>query len=314
MISLSCIVFRMATTTKSKAKKKIIKKPAKQASVKSSSKATKSIKAPKSKLTSTLKVEKKSAVKSVTKNLRNLNLLSGILGLALAGAAGYLMNSSTYQIFTGLVTRDILTSKTQTVFVPAIHALFDLELRWAVVGILVVSAIIPLMAATRKRKMYEESLEKKVMLPRWIELAIVGAIMVEIIALLSGVQDAASLKLIGGFVVVTALLGYLLEKQIANSDNSSKGIYRLSLLTGILPWLVIASYAVNTQIYGFVRYPWYVYALYATTLLTFMGYARNQMRYSKAYINYETTEKSYMLLSIFAKVSFALILIVGLYK
>ena len=145
-------------------------------------------------------------------------------------------------------------------------------------------------------------------------MAIVSALMVEVIALLSGVQDAMTLKLIGGFMVVTALLGYLWEKQTAISAGSAKNIYRLSLLTCILPWIVIASYAVNTLIYGMVRYPWYVYALYATSLIVFMSYARNQMRYSRSYINYETTEKSYLRTGIFAKVSFALILIVGLYK
>ncbi len=314
MLSLSCIVFRMATTTKSKAKKKTTKKPASQASAKSSStKAVKVTKATKSK-TTVVKSNSKSNSKPVTDILRNLNLLSGILGLALAVAAGFLMNRSSYQIFSGLLSKDALASKTETVFAPAVHAVFDLQLRWAVVGILVVSAIVPLLAATRKRKMYEESLTKKVMLPRWIEMAVVSALMVEVIALLSGVQDAMTLKLIGGFMVVTTLLGYLWEKQSLKSDGSAKNIYRLSILTGILPWLVIASYAVNTVVYGMVRYPWYVYALYATTLVAFMGYARNQMRYDRANINYETAENGYLRIGIFAKVSFALILIVGLYK
>ncbi len=304
----------MATTTKSKAKKKTTKKPASQASAKLSTKATKITKASKSKKTTVLKAGSKSNAKPVTVKLRNLNLLSGILGLALAAVAGFLMNGSSYQIFSGLLSKDALASKTETVFAPAVHAVFDLELRWAVVGILVVSAIIPLMAATRQRKMYEDSLTKKVMLPRWIEMAIVSALMVEVIALLSGVQDVMTLKLIGGFMVVTALLGYLWEKQTLKSDGSAKNIYRLSLLTCILPWIVIASYAVNTHIYGMVRYPWYVYALYATTLIAYISYARNRMRYDRANINYETTEKSYLRTGIFAKVSFALILIVGLYK
>ena len=304
----------MATTTKSKAKKKSTKKPVRQASTKSSTKATKVSKATKSKKTTVVKADTKSIAKPATVKLQNLNLLSGILGLALAVAAGFLMNSSTYQIFAGLLSKDALASKTETVFAPAVRAVFDLELRWVVVGILLVSAVIPLMAATKKRKMYEESLAKKVMLPRWIEMAIVSALMVEVIALLSGVQYGMTLKLIGGFVIVTALLGYFWEKQTAKSDSSAKATYILSLFTGTLPWVVIACYAINTQIYGMVRYPWYVYALYATTIIAFLGYARNQMRYSRAYINYETTEKSYLRLSIFAKTSFALILIIGLYK
>ena len=293
----------MATTKKksSKAKTKTTKK--------SVTKATKTTK----KSVST-KVTKESSKKSFINKLIRLNLLSAILALALAAAAGFLMNNTSYQLFTGLLTNDELASKTGTVFVPAIHSVFDLELRWAVVGILVLSAILPLLAATRKRKQYEDSLAKKVMLWRWIDMAVISALMVEVIALLSGVQDVMTLKFIGAFVAITCVLGWFSEKRNANTPNTSWSNYILSLVTALLPWLMIGVYGVGTVLYGSVRSPWYVYALYASTLLAFTAFFINGKRRLQAKQDYEVTERNYLLLSIFAKTAFAVILIVGLYN
>lgn len=293
----------MATTTKSKAKRKTTKKPA--------TKATKTTK----KTVATAAAKAAPAKKSViTRQLNQLNFVSGAISLLLAALAGFFMTSASYQLFTGLLTKDELASTAGTVFVPAIHSVFNLELRWAVVGILVISSIVPLLAATRNRKQYEVSLAKKVMLWRWIDMAVVSALMLEVIALLSGVQDIMTLKLIGALMVITCILGWCSEKRNVGANKPVWGNYILSLVTGVLPWLVIATYAVSTSVYGLVRYPWYVYALYGTTLVAFLGYSWNGMRQLKALQDYEITERNYLQLSIFAKVAFAVILILGLYK
>ena len=304
----------MATTTKSKAKNKTTKKPASKASVNSSTKVSKATKSTTKQVTQAKSSAKTSKNVPFTDKLRRLNILSGVLGLALAVAAVFLMSKTTAQIFTGLMTNDGLASSTGTVFVTGIHSVFDLQLRWAVVGIMLVSAIIPLMSATRKRKMYEESVAKKVNVARWLELGVVTGLMIEIVALLSGVSDLSALKMMGALLVISAVLGWFWERQLAKSDNDSKSTYILSALTGIIPVVVIAGYALNTYLYGMVRYSWFVYALYATTLLVLMGYARNSMLYGKGKINYEVNERNYLRWSIFAKVTFALILIAGLYK
>lgn len=301
----------MATTTKSRAKKKTTKKTARQTQAKSVTKAAKANK----KSVSTKVVKSTAAKKPVTKQLLNrLNVASGVLALALAAAAGFLMNHTSYQLFTGLLTKDELASTVGTVFVPAVHAVYDLELRWAVVVILVLSAVVPLLAATRNRKQYEASLAKKVMLWRWIDMAVISALMVGVIALISGVQDVMTLKLIGAFMVITVALGWFSEKRNATAAKPIWDNYILGLVTGVLPWLMIAAYAIGTPLYGLVRSPWYVYALYATTLLAFLGYVGNQMRQLKGFQKYEITERNYLRLGIFAKTAFAVILIVGLYK
>ncbi len=277
---------------------------AKGGKAKNSKKAT-------AKKSSAAKISASSKVQKTSNDqLRQLNLASGLVALLLAVAAGFLMNATSYQLFTSLMTSNELASANGTVFVPGIHFVMDVELRWLVVGILVLSAVLPLLAATRNRKMYEDSVAKKVMPLRWIELGVISALMVELIAILSGVQDVMTLKLIAGFMLVTALLSWFSEKQTGKAMRH----YNLSLVTGILPWLVIAVAAAGTLIYGSVRSPWYVYALYFTTLLAITGYAMNGKRLLQGQQSYKTSERNNIQLGIFAKVTFALILIVGLLK
>ncbi len=294
----------MATTksSKSKAKPKTSKKPATK-SAKSTTKST------------AVKVTPKSKTSKVSLNLLyKLNLTSAVLGIVIAVAAVFLMSSARFQLFVGHLTDNAIESTEGTVFVPAIHTIYSLELKWLVALILLVSVVVPLLAATKKRKTYEDSVSKKVVPSRWIDMAIVSALMLEVIAILTGVQDVMVLKLIVGLMIVTNILGWFSEKHQAAKAGTGRGVYVLSLFTGSLPWLIIASYAFSTVVWGMVRSPWYVYALYATTLLAFTGYGLNGLRRLKAQQEYTVTERNYQVLSIFAKTAFALVLIVGLAK
>lgn len=310
----------MAKTTKksptgNKAKIKTAQKSAtKPAKVTKQVVAAKAQKATKKPATLVKNTSVKPTKAPMTKQLNMLLLLSGGLSLALAAAAGFLMNSSSYQLFTSLLTKDSLASKANTVFVPAIHAIYDIELRWVVVAILVLSAILPLLAATRYRKKYEASLITKVMPLRWIEMAVISGLMVEVVALINGVQDIMTLKLIGGVIVVSWLLGWLSERQNIAAARPSWGTYVVGVVIGFMPWVLIAVYAIGTYVYGMVRSPWYVYALYAAGLISFAAYALNGKRELRATQSYEVTERNYLRISILAKVAFAAILIGGLYK
>ena len=301
----------MATTKKStKAKTKTSKK-----SSTNKSKSTKSIKQSASTSAIKQRFTKKPHTKyTVVEQLRRLNIFSGVVALLLAGAAGFFMDNTSYQIFTSMLTKDQLASTTNTVFVPAIHVIYDIELRWVVVAVLLISAILPLLAATRNRKSYETALANKIMLWRWIDTAVVGALMTSIVALISGVQDLVTLKVTGILVIITSMLGWLAERRNAGTSKSTKSDHWLSTLTGLVPLIIIAVYAYGTVVYGLVRSPWYVYALYAATIVVFLGYAKNQKRGAKGLQTYEQTERKYIQLGICAKVVFAVILIVGLYK
>lgn len=242
-------------------------------------------------------------------SLHSLNVVAGVVALVSAVAAALLMNSRSYQLFTGLATKDPFTGN----FAPALHSVYDIELRWAVVVIMVLAAVVPLLAATRNRRQYEAALKSKVMLWRWIDIGIISALMLEVIALLSGVQDIVVLKIVALLIVVTALLSWLTEKHQAEDHRNVMGTYWLAFVTGALPWLLIASYAVGTLVWGMVHAPWYVYALYATTLLGGLNYAMT-LRGSLRGGNYESTERRYQVGAILTKLAFVVILIVGLHK
>lgn len=215
------------------------------------------------------------------------------------------------------MTRDELASNATTVFIPAIHHLYDIEIRWIVVVLLLVGAIVPLINVFRSSR-YQAALKAKRNPLRWADKAVLSGAMLAVVAALSGVEDLMTLKVIGGLVVVTAALGWLAERQNVDAKaNPDKSAYTISVLSGILPWLIVLAYAFGTPLWGMVRYPWYVYALYASVLISSMAYAINGYNYIRrfrAWTNYETLERNYLIIDMLARVSFAVILIVGLAK
>lgn len=322
----------MATTkksTKAKTNTAKSKKPVTKKLTSSKKPATKSV-AAKSKKTPTkvakvVKPTKVSAKKvavakqplSPTELLRRLNQVSAFVHVAGAIAAFVLMSKASVQIFTGLVARDELASNTQTVFVPAIHHLYDVQVKYAVVAVLLVGAVVPIINVV-KQKRYEKAVKAKANPLRWINIAVLSGAVLGIVAALSGVQDFMTLKLVGGLIVTTAALGWLSERQ--NSDSKAKpdrSAFGISLFTGALPWLVILAFAFGTPLWGMIRYPWYVYALYGTVFASSAAYAINGYNYMRRFRNwtkYEVVERNYVLIDVFARVSFAAILIIGLSK
>jgi len=312
----------MATTKKSSKAKT---KTSKSAVQRTTTKSIKAVKAPqKFKAVTIPEKVAKAPVKKVSIRrdrsgaLTQLNVISAVLFAGLAILAGLFMNSRSYQLVTGLLTKDELVSKVTTVFVPAVHRVYDIELRWAVVAIMVASAILPLLYATRLKRQYAANLAGRTHLWRWIEMAVIGALMVEVVALLSGVQDVMTLKLMGGMVVISGLLAWLAETQKNEiAVKPMRVTYVLSVIAGALPWLLIAAYAAGTPLYGMVRNSWFVYALYAVGLLGFMLTAlnlRKQLRRTVQVVDYELTERNYLLINLLTRVAFATILITGLIK
>lgn len=320
----------MATTKKSsKATSKTAKKPTakKTTSAAKTTKATTSKKATTAKKpavktaaaekTSTAKNAKANVSKKSTKKpadrktvLRRLNLTSALFGLLGAVAAGLLMNTTSYQFLTGLLTTNPLTGG----LAPAVHAVWDVELRWIVVTILLLSSLVPLLAATRARKKYEAALDSKVMKWRWIDTAVIGSLIVATIALLSGVQDIMTLVLIGGFVWLSAALGLMAEKQNAGATRSYRGAFTIGMFANALPWLLILVYALGTSIWGMTHNSWAVYGVYITTLLCGFGMVSAQRAYIDRKNDYDVSEQRYLVYGILSKVTFVLLLVLGFKK
>lgn len=305
----------MATTKKStKAKSKTAKKPAikstKSASAVKEAVSTKPAKSPAVAIKT--KVTTRTSKRST---LANLQIVTAVLSVGLAVLAGLYMSQKSYQLFTGLLTSDELASTASAVFVPAIRSLYDVEVRWLAVAAMTLSAIFPLLYLTRLKRLYEQGRQKRAFLWRWIENGVIGALLVVITALLSGVQDLLTLKVMAGLVIVSALLAWTAEKQHAEAQRPATAAFLLSLVTGLLPWLLIGAYAIATPIYGMVRNTGFVYGLYAILLVGFIAAALNLRKYltsTSTTGTYELAERNYALINFIVRTGFAITLIVGL--
>lgn len=259
---------------------------------------------------------KRRSTELTTGTLRKLNFIKALVFAGLAVAAGFLMNSATYALSVGHAAKDQLLSLTggQTVFVPARTVLMDVEVRWVVVTIMGIAALLSLLAATRLRRRYEASVLTGVSSMRWIGWGITTALMVETIALLSGVSDLWVLKTIAGLMLVTCTLAWIVEKRLAQAGRPIWSEFVVSLFTGSLPWLIIFGYAISTWVWGLVRYPWYVYALYASTIIGFTLLTVNQYKRISGWKNTLVIDRNYLLIGLATKAAFAIILILGFQK
>lgn len=246
--------------------------------------------------------------------LARINKLTIAVFIVLAVAAGQLMSEATYQLGIGHLA-EYKPAEGSAVLMPAVRALYDIELRWIVVGFLALSAVMPILYLSKLRDKYEHYVKDTRIQPyRWFDLGVTGALMLEVTALMSGISDITVLKLIGGVVFITAMLALVAERQNNAAGKPIWSAYITSVFSGVLPWLVIAASAVASVVYGSVRSPWYVYALYAAFAGGWILIAANEYKqYRKlgAWANYLTVERNYLVLSLLTKSAFALILIAG---
>jgi hypothetical protein len=247
--------------------------------------------------------------------LRRILMMAAGLYVILAVAAGVLMSRATQELTVGYLTRDELVSRASTVFAPAMHVLYDLEIRWALVALLVISLVLPLLYLTKMERPYAARLRGRVIPWRWIDIAITSAVMLEIVALLAGVQDIVALKAIGGLAALAAVFGWLSERENENAPAPLWGAYLGGVVSGLLAWILVGIALMAASFYGIVRLPWYVYALYGTLAVGFLLMHFNQSNQHKRIRNwkdYMAVERNYLLITTLTKAAFAVILIVGL--
>ncbi len=330
----------MATTTKKSSKAKTKTATAKSSKVTKATKATakRSSAARTSAAKTTKKVTKKPAEKTVeirqasstkqTKTtgaswrvatlarLRSLHLISAGLFLVLAVAAGMLMSDASQQVTIGHLTRDALASTETTVFTPAVYALYDVEIRWVVVALMVLSAVLPLLYLTKLQTRYQAYIQKTRMLPfRWVEAGIIGALMTEVVAVLYGITDLVALKLIGGTVLIAALLAMVAERQNDKASQPIRSAHLTGVLAGLLPLAVIGMSGAATYMYGLIRSPWYVYAAYTVLVVSFALVTTNQWKFitrNAKVADSVTAERNYLVITALTRAAFAVVLIVGL--
>lgn len=243
--------------------------------------------------------------------------LSGLLFAVAAVVAAAVMNTDTLQVSVGHLAADELISIDNTVFAPAQHMLYDLQVRWLVVGVMGLSAIFSLLRGTRLWATEKAGLERRILPWRWVDMAITGALMLETVALLTGAQDIVTLKLFGALFAASAVFAWLAERENAGAARFVKGSYMASVVTGVLVLWGLSAYLDATLIYGAVRAQWYVYALSGLALLSlaYGAYVQSKAyRHVNNWSNYLRVERAYLLNNLLTKLAFAAILIVGLHS
>lgn len=289
----------------------------KSSTTKAKTKTTKNTSAAK---TSAKSVQAKAPGKSVNVlKLRSLHMVSAGVFILLAILAGMFMGNDSRQLTVSYLTKDILAAD-PNVLAPAIRSIYDVEIRWLLVAILVLSSILPLLYLTSWEKKYIQAVTKTRTVPwRWVDFAVTAALMVETVALLSGTHDIVVLKLIAGLIALSLGLGWIAERQNNGVAKPAWAVYTTGLVAGALPWLLIAVSAVATVVYGSAWSSWYVYALYAVTIagsvalacIQFTNYRRRLAAWQQ---NYMVVERNYLAVNLLTKAAFATVLIVGLLK
>lgn len=235
----------------------------------------------------------------------------------LAGLAVALMAPAVFPVTLSYLTRDALLSTDNTVFVPAERVQWDIDLRWVLVGLLVFGALYSLLLLTRWRGTYEKAQNGRIWFWRWVYLALSFALMVEMVAVLTGIYDVFTVKLLGALTGAGFALAWLSERQNEKSKQRVLSAYVLGAVSVLIPLKIIGWHALSTTVYGLVRLPWYVYAAQAAvalgTILIFVSLWLSNTRRRRS-ADYRVVERNYLTLTLLTQAAFAIVLIVGLAK
>lgn len=284
------------TTTKSRAKtKKTVKKTA--APKRASTKTTRGLKF------------------SLSADLLHRLIIAG--NVILAGLAVAMMTPAVFPVTLSYLTSDALLSTDSTVFVPAERIQWDVDVRWVLVGLLVFGALYSLLLLTRWQSAYKKAQNGRVWFWRWVYLALSFALLVETVAVLTGIYDVLTVKLLGALTGAGFALAWLSERQNEKSRRRVVSAYLLGLVSVVIPWKIIGWHTLSTSVYGLVRLPWYVYAAQAAValgiILTFANLWLSNTR-RKSLADYRLVERNYLTLALLSQAALAIVLIVGLSK
>jgi hypothetical protein len=311
------------STTTTKAKTKTTKKPSVKSASAKTTKAKKTTKtAVKSRAAKTTKSVAKAPVKAAvnssavtTSGFNRPFVLIGAVFAILAGLAGFFMKGDSAQVFLGHLTKNELASTAGTVFAAAAHPLYEIEFRWLLVVLLGVAAVFAIARGTRWQAAEVAGAKTGVQPTRWIDFAVTGALMFEIVALLNGLQDAIALKFGILSVALVAYFAWMYERENAATGKPARASLLGAQLASLVTVLMLGATLYGTFMYGMIRSPWYAYAALAIFVVWLAVVTRNLKQTPKvSKQGYLAIDKSYNLYGTLAKVAFAAVLIVGLYS
>jgi len=184
---------------------------------------------------------------------------------------------------------------------PEISELFEIRIAWGVAAFLFMSAVAHLIIAFGAFDWYRANLLKNRNYARWIEYSVSSSVMVVLIAMLPGISDVAALGAIFAVNAAMILFGLLMEKY-ENPGTSDWLPYWFGVLTGVVPWILIAIYLWSPTTDG--SPPAFVYAIFVSLFIFFNTFAINMvLQYKQVgpWRDYLFGETVYMVLSLVSK-------------
>jgi hypothetical protein len=230
--------------------------------------------------------------------LSGLHAVQGLIILAISLAAAELVTSP---VVTSYLTFDTATDT----LVQAQRTLFDLPIGPAVALFFFLSAGAHALLAWPARGWYERKLGEHIAPARWIEYALSSSVMIVVIAALSGIQEIGTLVAIFGANAAMNLFGWSMESANQGREKVQWNHYIFGVIAGLVPWIVIgiALWSASTEP-GAASVPTFVYIIFVSLFVSFNVFAITMiLQYRKVgrWREYLAGEKTYMLLSLFAK-------------
>lgn len=317
----------MATTTTSKKTSKNTKTTSKKSvtpsTPKKSTKTTKTSKATTKTTSAAKKITAKSAVKPAQKSakvatkrvgktltaarIRTMRLIAAIVTALLAVPVVLFGAMTNVSLQVPHVANDPLLN------VPgaALTTYLSVPLPYLIAGVLIVSAGLSLLRATRLQVSEQRNLEAKVMKWRWLELGVVFALLSALVLLVAGLTNILVIKLVAAFVLFGYFAGWLAESELPAQTKRIRLFTALQTAALAIPVLVLAVTFAATAVYGAVAYHWSVYVA-ALLLTTGLVATLSLQRRVRLGANYLRVERAYLVTTLVTVALTAGVILAGL--
>ena len=200
---------------------------------------------------------------------------------------------------------------------PASKEIFSINFAWLVASFMFMSAAAHAIIITKYRKKYVSDLKQGINRARWIEYSLSASTMMVAIALLSGMQDLASIIMMFALVAVMNLMGLVMEVVNANKKDVSWLSFIIGCIAGIVPWIAFGVYVWAANANSLYGVPGFVYGIYASIFVFFNCFAINMyLQYKKVgrWSDYLYGERVYIVLSLVAKSALAWQVYAGVFQ
>jgi len=242
--------------------------------------------------------------------LKKWNLVMGTLHLI----QGIIMLALTEEVWVPITT-NFFKFQEGVGPIPNQDVLFEVPLGPMIAAFMFMSAIAHYSVATFGYKWYVRNLSKGMNPARWYEYAISSSLMIVIIALLSGMNDAAAIILLIGCNAAMNLFGLSMELQNQYTEKTDWTNFIFGSIVGALAWIAVLMYFFGAAMDNSGNIPDFVYIATTILVLFWITFPLNmvlQYRKKGRWKNYLVGEKGYIILSLVSKSLLAWILFFGI--